>query len=94
MKLNIYSISRESIVDIHANIVKVDQKIESCTEQDLELHGFEIFVVSQAKAQLPLQIEDASRPEKSNVSHLFLTANENLNLFVYIFIVPYFQKNR
>lgn len=69
MKLNIYSISRESIVDIHANIVKVDQKIESCTEQDLELHGFEIFVVSQAKAQLPLQIEDASRPEKSNVSH-------------------------
>ncbi len=30
------------------------------------MHGFEIFVVSQAKAQLPLQIEDAARPEKSD----------------------------
>jgi hypothetical protein len=60
-------IPRESIVDIHANLVTVQQKIESCTEQNLELHGLEIFVVSQAKLQLPLQIEDASRPEKKDV---------------------------
>ncbi|KAG5670892.1 hypothetical protein PVAND_001123 [Polypedilum vanderplanki] len=60
------SIARESIVDIHANIVKVEQKIESCTEQNLELHGLEIYVVSPAKPQLPLQIEDASRPEKND----------------------------
>lgn len=63
----IFRIPRESIVDIHANIIKVDQKIESCTEKDLELHAIEIYVVSQAKAQLPLQIEDASRPEKKDV---------------------------
>lgn len=60
------SIPRESIVDIQANIIKVDQKIESCTEKDLELHALEIFVVSQAKPQLPLQIEDAARPEKKD----------------------------
>lgn len=59
-------IPRESIVDIQANVLAVTQKIESCTEQDLELHGLEIFVVSQAKNQLPLQIEDASRPEKKD----------------------------
>jgi aspartyl-tRNA synthetase len=60
------SITRESIVDVKANVMAVDAKIESCTEKDLELHGLEIFVVSSAKAQLPLQIEDASRPEKLN----------------------------
>lgn len=60
------SIPRESIVDIQANVLAVAQKIESCTEQDLELHGLEIFIVSQAKSQLPLQIEDASRPEKKD----------------------------
>ena len=48
--------------------MSVPNKIESCTEQDLELQLLEIFVVSQAKAQLPLQIEDASRPEKNDVS--------------------------
>jgi len=60
------SIPRESIIDIQANVVAVQQKIESCTEQDLELQGLEIFVVSQAKSQLPLQIEDAARPEKKD----------------------------
>lgn len=43
-------------------------KIESCTEQNLELSVLEIYVVSAAKPQLPLQIEDASRPEKDDVS--------------------------
>lgn len=53
-------------MDIRANLVAVSVKIESCTEQNLELQGLEIFVVSQAKPQLPLQIEDASRPEKKD----------------------------
>jgi aspartyl/asparaginyl-tRNA synthetase len=64
--LHFFRIPRESIVDIHANLLSVQQKIESCTEQNLELHGLEIYVVSQAKLQLPLQIEDASRPEKKD----------------------------
>lgn len=61
-----FSVPKESIVDIRANLVAVSVKIESCTEQNLELQGLEIFVVSQAKPQLPLQIEDASRPEKKD----------------------------
>ena len=48
-------------------MVPVPNKIESCTEQTLELSIEQIFVVSQAKPQLPLQIEDASRAENPDV---------------------------
>ncbi|XP_049298177.1 aspartate--tRNA ligase, cytoplasmic [Anopheles funestus] len=60
------SIPRESIIDLKAKVVPVEQRIESCTEQTLELHVEKLFLLSAAKAQLPLQIEDASRPEKSD----------------------------
>ncbi|XP_035787771.1 aspartate--tRNA ligase, cytoplasmic-like [Anopheles albimanus] len=60
------SIPRESIIDLRARVIPVEQRIESCTEQTLELHVLELFLLSAAKAQLPLQIEDASRPEKSD----------------------------
>ena len=33
-----FSISKESIVDVEAVVKKVDEKIESCTQQDVELH--------------------------------------------------------
>ncbi|XP_055538254.1 aspartate--tRNA ligase, cytoplasmic [Wyeomyia smithii] len=59
------SVPRESIVDIKSTVVPVANKIEACTEQNLELHVVEFYLVSSAKAQLPLQIEDAARPEKS-----------------------------
>lgn len=61
------SINKESIIDINAKVIAVSSKIESCTEQNLELSVLEIYLVSAAKPQLPLQIEDASRPEKNNV---------------------------
>uniref|UniRef100_U5EXR9 Aspartate--tRNA ligase, cytoplasmic n=1 Tax=Corethrella appendiculata TaxID=1370023 RepID=U5EXR9_9DIPT len=60
------SLARESIIDICAQKADVGAKIESCTEQTFELHVHEIYLVSAAKAQLPLQIEDAARPEKSS----------------------------
>uniref|UniRef100_A0A336MEG7 Aspartate--tRNA ligase, cytoplasmic n=1 Tax=Culicoides sonorensis TaxID=179676 RepID=A0A336MEG7_CULSO len=60
------SISKESIIDLKVKVVSVPIKVEFCTEKDIELIPSEIFVVSQAKQSLPLQIEDASRPEKSN----------------------------
>uniref|UniRef100_A0A1Q3F2Z1 Aspartate--tRNA ligase, cytoplasmic n=1 Tax=Culex tarsalis TaxID=7177 RepID=A0A1Q3F2Z1_CULTA len=60
------SVPRESIVDVRARVVPVVAKIEACTEQTLELHATEFYLVSPAKAQLPLQIEDAARPEKSD----------------------------
>lgn len=55
-------------MDLKAKTVSVAAKIESCTEQSLELSVLEIYVVSAAKAQLPLQIEDAARPENTDVS--------------------------
>lgn len=57
-----YSITKESIIDLEAVVKCVPTKIESCTQKDVEVHIEQIFVVSAAKPQLPLQIEDASRP--------------------------------
>lgn len=78
------SISKESIIDIYVRPVTVAAKIEFCTEQNLELVILEIFLVSAAKPQLPLQIEDASRPEHNDVNidfclrMLHFKGNENL----------------
>ncbi|XP_053981344.1 aspartate--tRNA ligase, cytoplasmic [Hylaeus volcanicus] len=58
----ISNITKESIVDVEAVVKRVPSKIESCTQNDVEVHVEKIFVVSAAKPQLPLQIEDASRP--------------------------------
>ncbi|XP_033336549.2 aspartyl-tRNA synthetase [Megalopta genalis] len=58
----ISNITKESIVDTEAVVKCVPSKIESCTQKDVEVHIEKIFVVSAAKPQLPLQIEDASRP--------------------------------
>ena len=33
-----FSVTKESIVDVEAVVKKVDEKIESCTQQDVELH--------------------------------------------------------
>ncbi len=38
-------------------------KIESCTQNDVELHVTQIFVISASEPRLPLLIEDAMRPE-------------------------------
>lgn len=56
-------ITKESIVDVEGFIRVVPQKIESCSQQDVELHAVQVFVISAAEARLPLQIEDAARPE-------------------------------
>lgn len=61
-----FRITKESIVDVEAEVVAVKQKIEGCTQKDAELHVKELFVVSAAKPQLPLLIEDASRPVKDD----------------------------
>ncbi|XP_023292518.2 aspartate--tRNA ligase, cytoplasmic [Lucilia cuprina] len=60
------NLNKESIIDVEAKAVSVPTKIESCTEQNLELSLLQLFVVSQAKPQLPLQIEDASRPDNAD----------------------------
>lgn len=49
----------------------VPQKIEGATQQDVELHVTQVWVVSAAEPRLPLQIEDASRPEEVHIICLF-----------------------
>lgn len=34
----LFSINKESIVDVEGFVRKVDQRVESCTQQDVELH--------------------------------------------------------
>lgn len=37
-QLSAQSITKESIVDVEASVRRVEQKIESCSQQDVELH--------------------------------------------------------
>ncbi|KAL0625797.1 Aspartate--tRNA ligase, cytoplasmic [Plecturocebus cupreus] len=57
------SINKESIVDVEGVVRKVNQKIGSCTQQDVELHVQKVYVISLAEPRLPLQLDDAVRPE-------------------------------
>lgn len=60
--------------------MKTPSKIGSCTQQDVELHIEEIWIVSQSANQLPLQIEDASRPVKGD-EEVKWSKYCNLNIF-------------
>jgi len=60
------NISKESIVDVEAAVAEVSAGVAGCSQRDVELVVSQIWVVSAAAPQLPLQIEDASRPEKSD----------------------------
>jgi len=57
------NINMESIVDVEGFVRKTDMKITGCSQQDVELHATQVWVVSAAHPRLPLLIEDASRPE-------------------------------
>ncbi|KAL8592566.1 Aspartate--tRNA ligase, cytoplasmic [Nucella lapillus] len=59
----IAGVTKESIVDVQGIVRAVDKKVEACTQQDVELHAEQVFVVSASAQRLPLQIDDASRPE-------------------------------
>ncbi|KAB5577431.1 hypothetical protein PHYPO_G00209880 [Pangasianodon hypophthalmus] len=74
------NITKESIVDVEAVVQKVEQKIESCTQQDIELHVQRLFVVSQAEPRLPLQLEDAVRPEVEGEEEGRATVNQDTRL--------------
>lgn len=60
------NITKESIIDVEAKVVRTTTPVESCTQGEVELHGAQVFVVSAAKNQLPLLVEDAARPEKND----------------------------
>lgn len=73
-------ISRESIIDVEAEVVRVEDKIESCTQQDIELHVTQVWVVSSCVPQLPLQIEDAARRITDEDEGVFARVNQDTRL--------------
>jgi len=75
-------ISKESIVDVYATVKKAPSKIESCSQQDVEMLVKKCFVISAAAPQLPLQIEDASRRvvEDGSEDALSITVNQDTRL--------------
>ncbi|XP_072937565.1 aspartate--tRNA ligase, cytoplasmic [Epargyreus clarus] len=60
------NITKESIIDVNAKVVRTSSPVESCSIQSVELLGAAVWVVSAAKQQLPLQIEDAARPDNND----------------------------
>lgn len=55
------------MIDLQGVVCSVPQKVEGATQQDVELHVTQLWVVSAAEPRLPLQIEDASRPVADEV---------------------------
>ncbi|EDO42231.1 predicted protein [Nematostella vectensis] len=63
-------INRESIIDVEGEVKAAAQKIKSCSQQDVEILVDKLFVISLSEPRLPLQIEDASRPETDELAHV------------------------
>ncbi|XP_023619791.1 aspartate--tRNA ligase, cytoplasmic isoform X2 [Myotis lucifugus] len=74
------NINKESIVDVEGVVRKVNQKIGSCTQQDVELHVQKIYVISLAEPRLPLQLDDAVRPEVEGEEEGRATVNQDTRL--------------
>ncbi|XP_048340454.1 aspartate--tRNA ligase, cytoplasmic [Sphaerodactylus townsendi] len=74
------NINKESIVDIEGVVRKVPQKIGGCTQQDVELHVQKIYVISLAEPRLPLQLDDAVRPEVEGDEEGRATVNQDTRL--------------
>ncbi|XP_048201508.1 aspartate--tRNA ligase, cytoplasmic [Perognathus longimembris pacificus] len=74
------NVNKESIVDVEGVVRKVNQKIGSCTQQDVELHVQKIYVISLAEPRLPLQLDDAIRPEVEGEEEGRATVNQDTRL--------------
>ncbi|KAG1705484.1 Aspartate--tRNA ligase, cytoplasmic [Nymphon striatum] len=75
------NITKESIVDVEGTVRTVNQKIESCSQKDVEIHVSQLFVVSAAAPRLPLQIDDASRAiQEDDTEGLNIKVNQDTRL--------------
>lgn len=64
------SITKESIVDVEASVRKVEQKIESCSQQDVELH------IERVRRPFSLQLLNTQQDQQEH-KYIFLR-NKNL----------------
>mmetsp|Transcript_44943 Transcript_44943/g.65697 ORF Transcript_44943/g.65697 Transcript_44943/m.65697 type:complete len:576 (+) Transcript_44943:32-1759(+) len=74
------ALPRESIIDIRGKVVVAPSPIDSATQKDVELQILEIRCVSRVIAELPFQIEDASRPEGKAEEEGMATVGQDLRL--------------
>ncbi|KAK8737578.1 hypothetical protein OTU49_004548 [Cherax quadricarinatus] len=74
------NIAKESIIDVEGKVVVTGQKIESCSIQDIEIYATKVFVVSASAQRLPLQIDDAMRPEADDPEGLQIKVNQDTRL--------------
>jgi len=73
------NITCESILDVEGYVRTVDFKIEACSQQEVELHITQVWIVSASEPRLPLLIEDASRPVNAETSE-FAVVNQDTRL--------------
>ncbi|KAL3101995.1 hypothetical protein niasHS_003404 [Heterodera schachtii] len=59
----VQNIPKESIVDVYGLVARTPQPVTACTQSDVEIKVHKFFIVSQAEPRLPLQLEDAVRPD-------------------------------
>ncbi|XP_023026329.2 aspartyl-tRNA synthetase [Leptinotarsa decemlineata] len=73
-------IPKESIVDVESTVAEVSAGVAGCSQREIELVASQLWVVSSSAPQLPLQIEDASRPEKADDEGLNIRVNQDTRL--------------
>ncbi|XP_046974972.1 aspartate--tRNA ligase, cytoplasmic [Vanessa cardui] len=74
------NIPKESIVDVRAAVVATASPVQACSVSAVELSARDVWVVSPARAQLPLLVEDAARPETDDPEGLKIRVNQDTRL--------------
>ncbi|KAI8441593.1 hypothetical protein MSG28_015166 [Choristoneura fumiferana] len=74
------NITKESIVDVYAAVARTAAPVEACSVRDVELVGAQVWTVSAARPQLPLQVEDAARPDTDDPEALKIRVNQDTRL--------------
>ena len=57
------ALPRESVVDVLGELTVPDAPIAACSQSGIELQVRKLYCVSRSKPDLPLQLEDAGRPD-------------------------------
>lgn len=74
-------INKEALIDVYGQVVAVPEKLEGCTQKDVELHIRQVWVVHPSESVLPLQIEDAARQVvEKDKDELTTTVNQDTRL--------------
>ena len=69
-------IPKESIIDVHGIVQKVEKQVEATTFKNVEISITKIFVVSRVRVELPFQIDDAMRTDAEIAANEALDENE------------------